>query len=719
MTGERRAEDSYRDAILRGQWPAISPEDWRQLESVARTTAGDLRRDTEIDSARRAFDASVRASAGLEALGDDLRGQQRRSETLSSALDATGNAFGQSAELVRRTRHQMLDILDRALRRIAAAEQSPADIESILRQAGSEVADVAATARRHVAGIAQPALMLLADLLGGPGRQIAQTPVPGWRPAPGGSELQPTGGATQPLPAFSQTPVAGDVREGSGPGAMSQALIGPVGSFEEPESPGRERYQPPLAGGATNSGDRIDDAGRPVSQSEPTTSAREQRENESVGVAPELGAPGVKTDPVLGPPPMIGAGIPPNLAQAPAASSPIRPAGAAAGNLHPGRGAVDAPRHDGRERIAAVAPTGTGQPGQLSRGGAGVHGPAANEGSDATLRDALGAAMLAAAAPNFVIGDDVDADLVLVRTLLSGVLAAVGTGTLGLNWAVSAMRHPAGVSVFVTSNEGRSWLPRGLYLPRELSVPWAWESADTAGWDRHPDPAWILLEFGELVRRERGARLTALASSEPIGIGLRQRLRDVPWAGPLPGPTTVDFSAPAPGLVDRLGLVGAARLLADVARTPTANIAAEILALASDAHARAEPMGSAYSKENGLHQLRRRILDAYHAGTPIAAAWWDELEDADILLTATLRTHRADLGRRVFGRAVANESGTGTANADVAVLYEQVCERRRNELVLLLSEDPSRQTLRDAVYAHSQLLPAAGQDNAAQAVRPR
>ncbi|MEV4130450.1 hypothetical protein, partial [Nocardia sp. NPDC049707] len=228
-------------------------------------------------------------------------------------------------------------------------------------------------------------------------------------------------------------------------------------------------------------------------------------------------------------------------------------------------------------------------------------------GSDELIRDVVGGAMVAAAAPTFILGERVDGDLVLARTLLGGVLAVVDSSVIGLEWAVAIMRHSGGVNAFVASNEGRSWLPAGLYLPREISTPWMWEVADPA-WEGVSDPARVLAEFGAAWGRRTGAKVTAIVSSQPIDSAMRAQLREVPMEGPVSASSAMDLSAAAAGLADRLGLVAAPQLLERVGQVPAQGIGSRCIDLAWDAHRRVGQVGAPDSL--GLPRLRLRILEA-------------------------------------------------------------------------------------------------------------
>ncbi|MGO4617643.1 hypothetical protein AB4305_27480 [Nocardia sp. 2YAB30] len=353
-----------------------------------------------------------------------------------------------------------------------------------------------------------------------------------------------------------------------------------------------------------------------------------------------------------------------------------------------------------------------------------VDGPADAEGSDELIRGVVGAAMTSAAAPSFVLGERVNGDLVLARTLLSGVLAAGGASVVGLGWAVSVMRHQSGISAFVTSNEGRGWLPAGLYLPREASTPWVWEVSNGFAWEGVADPARVLAEFGLAWGGKSGARLSAVVSSERIDADLRRQLGEVPMEGEVGASSAMDLSAPGPGLVDRLGLVGAPALLQRVVATPDAEIGSRCWELASDAHVRVRKAGLGSPESLGAPVVRERILAALSQRREVAPEWWEELRDADDLLAASMLSRRADVSRVALGE-LRSDQPDGRSTSDLSALRGMVFERRCDELVLLLASAPTRQNLRDAVYAHAQIVghpafvePAAAGPAAGQTRRP-
>ncbi|WP_036509601.1 hypothetical protein [Nocardia aobensis] len=337
----------------------------------------------------------------------------------------------------------------------------------------------------------------------------------------------------------------------------------------------------------------------------------------------------------------------------------------------------------------------------------GAHEPGSGKeettaGSGDLVRDAVGAAMAAAAAPTFMLGKRVDGDLVLARSLLASLLAAGGPPAVGIEWAVSIMRHDGGVSAFVTSNDGRGWLPPGVFLPRELSTPWVWSVAEGPAWEGLADPARVLAEFALSWGRRTGARLSALVSSAPFDELLARQLGEVALEGSVEPGVTMDFSTPAPGLADRLELVTAPPVLERVAAIPADRIGSRGLDFAYDAHQRLAVSGPDPFASLGAAELRQRIMQTILQGGPVQAQWWEQLFDADQLLAASMLPLLADVSRVPLGE-LRSEHSTGRSATDSATLRLSVAQRRCNEMVLLMSGEPSRQRLRDIVYAHGQV----------------
>ncbi|MBF6340170.1 hypothetical protein IU450_30410 [Nocardia abscessus] len=309
------------------------------------------------------------------------------------------------------------------------------------------------------------------------------------------------------------------------------------------------------------------------------------------------------------------------------------------------------------------------------------------------------------ALPSLVVGEQVDDDLVLARTLLAATLAAVSEAAPGLEWAVAVMRTPVGPIILLTSTEGRGWLPSGLFLPAEVTLPWRWDAVldnaarrAVAALESTPDPARILAEFGS-TGRLRSARISAMVSSAAISDDLRAVLGDdvAIQDRVSPAASAVDFASPGIGLVDRLALAGSDESLIQATTVPDTEIRAKCLELARAADARVRTAAPDLPWEISAHRAgRQRILDGLHAGRPIPAGWWDEIRTAGDRMAA-LRSQWAG----------AYYDPAGGVHSDVSsaeVLRGIVFERRADELLLLLSGgETDRQVLRDALYAYGQI----------------
>ncbi|MEV5840088.1 hypothetical protein [Nocardia sp. NPDC052112] len=807
---EPERQSPYWHEIVQKNWPAIPPGDWSALETRARDGAAALDLDS-LDRARRGFEDSARSSVGMQSIKDDMRAQQWHPRAFADALTAAADVFGGFAERVRRTRNHILDIVDRADRRIAAVPKAVASDDEDLAAAEARrqrrISDIVAEARKEVEDVVRTVLQTLnptelaslakiADELGQPGPwevgpsgdrdtpsrhgpdahhphgrhpdsrhpgdarhpgvQRPDEPLPGL-PPPLDDELDP--GRTAPYPAGSnplgnepeQMP---DGRPVSEPNVQTptNSGYGPA-SVGSPDDVAAVNYSPSTAPGAgpgtstagsshpmspaAASGDAVGDG------SASDASAHAAGDPAAAGIrstqsGADQAAPDAQTS--FTPPLLAGGAMPPPVAasgstvtgSAPTGSTVSAPASQtrqpvsmsdSRGAVADARGAVvDARSPASDQRSAAAGPpkvavpsgnsTGVGAPPTKQplpqrntehEAARPASGRADSEGSDELIRDAVGAAMLSAAAPTFVLGERVDGDLVLARTILGGVLTAVGSSAVGLSWAVSVLRHTGGVSAFVTSNEGRGWIPAGLFLPREISTPWLWSESDGTAWEGLADPGRVLVEFGLAWGRKSGARLSALASSQQVDPEMRRQLGDVPMAGEVTASTGMNLGSPGAGLVDRLGLVAAPQLVERVSGLPAAQIGPRCVELAADAHVRLGKTQVGAAASLGAPQLRERILMAIRRGTEVAAQWWDELRDVDDLLAASMLALRTDVSRVALGE-LRSEHVDGRSATDAATLRSMVFQRRCNELVLLLAEESTRQCLRDAVYAHGQLV---------------
>lgn len=281
-----------------------------------------------------------------------------------------------------------------------------------------------------------------------------------------------------------------------------------------------------------------------------------------------------------------------------------------------------------------------------------------------------------------------DSDVTIARKLLASILHAAGT-TRTVRWAVAVLESPVGPTLFVTTNEGRGWLPPGLYLPRKVSMPWLWDEAagirpaHLEAWERCADPARILVDFARIWGPHSNSRLTALAVSGHIDPRLRTEIPEVAVAEQVSPANDMDLRRPGPYTVDRLGLAGSAESLDEVLAVPPAARAACALELATEAHdqlRRAVPTPVAAVV---AEQLRERILALLEAGERPPKQWWDELRQADSNLAEVIESRLS-----VDGEAVRS----------------MVFERRCNELVLLLDGESGYRRLRNQFFAFEQVV---------------
>lgn len=309
--------------------------------------------------------------------------------------------------------------------------------------------------------------------------------------------------------------------------------------------------------------------------------------------------------------------------------------------------------------------------------------------------------------PPFMVGEAGADDLRLARTLLAAILAAASPTAVGLDWAVAVFRTSKGALVMVNTAEGRSWLPPGLFLPAAVTILWRWpgmlrKPADEliSPLEGNADPARALAEFGLMGMRHGRGWISALVSSARIphvvraGLGSEVLIEDRVEAVP----SAIDLTSPGVDLLDRLALVGPEKLrlrAADVSETTARSMCLE---LARDADTKVRALvADANGDASGYHELRRRTLEALHAGEQVPERWWGQLRDADAMLAAVTRGRRMDVSDSPLGVRV-DPPGADT-------LRTLVFERRAGELSLLLAAgEPSEQTLRDALYTYGQIV---------------
>lgn len=808
-------QSPYWDKIVGDNWPEIPPGAWSALADATREGAAALN-VLDAPQALRSFDDMVVESEALRPVRDAMAVLQHYPQRFADALNAAADTFDTFADLVRRTRNRILDVVDDATTRMhsetrgdnngdgetddeAEAATDAATRETILREARAEVVDIVSAALGSLGPQGLPELDDIAHALGQPGPWKVTGPLPEvpletppgadgrhplgpgphHRPLPFPPGFGPPGppGTSLPRVPLTDIPIGlpdipvldlGDLplvpefpdNEAAAPIESDQPALtvptdpaAPAPAEPAPAEPGtagpapdgRQADQPPAvdAAGPVHSGSNTagpDSAPGDRSSSEAGSSEAVHQDTAAPGdktaerstttdttkpsapdrlgsalphhavsasadpasapVVPPVMPPPVAAAPNTGAPPPTSTTAPTNPAASPTTpnpSAPARPAAVTPSEAPRVQPAAAASSSAAPSSGVTAAPAGKSQPPSReafpgARPGEGTETP--DKGRE-LVKDAVGAAMLASAAPAFVVGERVDGDLVLARTLLAGIRAAVGSWLIGVEWAVSVMRHPSGVSAFVTSNEGRGWLPTGLYLPREVTTPWMWSVAEDAAWEGVADPARILAEFALAWGAKSGAKLSAVASSQPIDPALRGQLGDIPMVGPVPASDEMDLGRPTDSTLDRLGIVGSPRLLDRAAKVPDGSLGQRCLEYAVDAHMRVTDTGLARAESMGAPDIRLRILRALRHGREFPETWWEELQDADDLLAASVLSNRLDVGRIPVGEL--------RSASDSAVLRGLGLHRRCNELVLLLQGGCTRQTLRDVVFAHAQV----------------
>jgi hypothetical protein len=98
--------------------------------------------------------------------------------------------------------------------------------------------------------------------------------------------------------------------------------------------------------------------------------------------------------------------------------------------------------------------------------------------------------------------------------------AAEWVNYIGMDWAVGVFRSPSGTEMVITSNDGASFIPAGVYVPRSVRVLATDPLVDDHfrqlwfGWH---DPARVLVEYAR-IRSETGWRLVAAATTGAVTV---------------------------------------------------------------------------------------------------------------------------------------------------------------------------------------------------------
>ncbi|MGP4057833.1 hypothetical protein ACTWP6_23935 [Mycobacterium sp. 4D054] len=223
-------------------------------------------------------------------------------------------------------------------------------------------------------------------------------------------------------------------------------------------------------------------------------------------VAPVSAAPGGGVSPASAQPGMV----------APPASAAAAPTGAGMGT---GGGApmMLPPGSMGPPAGAAPPPPATVPAGTLAAGGnaPATSPPPAGAGGGATL---IPASVVAAGQSAAARERRESADAAAAKELAWKLQHAAQAVGYPIEWAVGVFRSPSGTETVVTSNDGASYIPAGVYVPRSARVLATDPLVDDHFrqlWFGWADPARVLIEYAQL-RAEMGWRLVAAATTGPL-----------------------------------------------------------------------------------------------------------------------------------------------------------------------------------------------------------
>lgn len=166
---------------------------------------------------------------------------------------------------------------------------------------------------------------------------------------------------------------------------------------------------------------------------------------------------------------------------------------------------------------AAPPPPATVPAGTLAAGGnaPATPSPPAGAGGGATL---IPASVVAAGQSAAARERRESADAAAAKELAWKLQHAAQAVGYPIEWAVGVFRSPSGTETVVTSNDGASYIPAGVYVPRSARVLATDPLLDDHFrqlWFGWADPARVLIEYAQL-RAEMGWRLVAAATTGPL-----------------------------------------------------------------------------------------------------------------------------------------------------------------------------------------------------------
>lgn len=161
---------------------------------------------------------------------------------------------------------------------------------------------------------------------------------------------------------------------------------------------------------------------------------------------------------------------------------------------------------------AATMPTGTVGASNVSASSAAAPSPGAG---GATL---IPASVVAAGQTAAARERRESADAAAAKELAWKLQHAAEVRRHPIEWAVGVFRSPSGTEMVVTSNDGASYIPSGVYVPRSVRLVAADPLVDDHfrqlwfGWN---DPARVMIEYAR-IRAESGWRLVAAATTGAV-----------------------------------------------------------------------------------------------------------------------------------------------------------------------------------------------------------
>lgn len=490
---------------------------------------------------------------------------------------------------------------------------------------------------------------------------------------------------------------AGDKGASTGDSGLSGAaekstLSGAAGGGSDSESGSGEQKSPPVFAPLSQPS-----AGPQVASVSPSAVAPS---------VPFAGGGGVPSAPSVSAPPPVAPQPAPMTSQAPQVAMPAAPAPVAASA--PVQQAV------ADQRVMQHASAVASEVPPAGQGVGSASGAAASSSSASSMRGVAAAAFTAAIPASGVISTGPNPDLVLAQTVLEGILAA-SPRVVGLGWAVSVVATASGAQqVLVTSNEGRGWIPRDLFLPRDVLSPWTYGgpqvAAASVAWENVTDPGRVLAEHAWAMRGRY--ELRALVSTAAVSAAVRSRFGGAAFATVTSANSALDLSKATDHTCDRLGIADQA------VGERIDQVADEALAL--------ESLGLAWDGARRLQRVSPMTLP----GTPITAvAVREQILTAinsdperswkaapDDLWTRLTELDSLALAFSVGSKFDARDVKLGDLQPDsMSAARAGVCERRVNEMVLLLHGGPSHAKLRDIYFAYDQILGFQAEQAAASA----